>query len=432
MLRHRSLRLAVVALMLAGIPALAFGSLITISLGPPPIPVYAQPPCPASGYMWTPGYWAWSNGGYFWVPGTWVMPPQPSLLWTPGYWGWNNGGYFWHPGYWGPHVGYYGGINYGYGYPGNGFFGGEWRGNHYFYNRSVTNITNVTNVYNRTVYVNNSNRVSYNGGPGGRQARPTPQETQWQNEGHFGATPAQMQQEHGASQNRQLWASHNAGRPPVAATQRPGEFSGRGAVGASSAGGPVPHDTHNPAPQYTPSPRTPQSAMPPRGNVSANPSGSSNGNAGRPNGEGRVYNGATSRYPTQPANPGTSNRGTVSTPAPSHNNGARPSEGDVYRDTGRPAHGGSPQSSLGNRPEPSGSRNVSQPPSTARNDSWPAGPRTMSSHDNAPQGYNSSAARGGSAPPRNEAPAPHASGAPQRGSEPHGGSAPNRGGGNRG
>ena len=31
-------------------------------------------------------------------------------------------------GYWGPHVGYYGGVNYGFGYMGVGFAGGAWRG----------------------------------------------------------------------------------------------------------------------------------------------------------------------------------------------------------------------------------------------------------------------------------------------------------------
>ncbi len=33
--------------------------------------------------------------------------------------------YVFHPGYWGQHVGYYGGVNYGFGYMGIGFVGGE-------------------------------------------------------------------------------------------------------------------------------------------------------------------------------------------------------------------------------------------------------------------------------------------------------------------
>ena len=36
--------------------------------------------------------------------------------------------FIWHLGYWGPHVGFYGGVNYGYGYVGVGFVGGRWEG----------------------------------------------------------------------------------------------------------------------------------------------------------------------------------------------------------------------------------------------------------------------------------------------------------------
>ena len=51
-------------------------------------------------------------------PGVWVEPPQPGLLWTPGYWGFVNGAYLFHRGYWGAQIGFYGGINYGFGYDG--------------------------------------------------------------------------------------------------------------------------------------------------------------------------------------------------------------------------------------------------------------------------------------------------------------------------
>ncbi len=81
------------------------------------------------------------------------MAPEPGLLWTPGYWGWGDGIYVWHRGYWGRHVGFYGGINYGFGYPGVGFFGGEWRGREFFYNRSVNRVDVhiIRNVYDRRV-----------------------------------------------------------------------------------------------------------------------------------------------------------------------------------------------------------------------------------------------------------------------------------------
>jgi hypothetical protein len=211
---------------------------ISVRIGPPALPVYVQPMCPGPGYHWIPGYWAWNDvGGYYWVPGTWVVAPV-GMLWTPGYWGFAGGFYGWHAGYWGPHVGFYGGINYGFGYGGVGFAGGEWRGGTFFYNRAVmnVNVTNVTNVYNRTVIVNNTH-TSFNG-PGGIEARPTPQEEAYGREPHTAALAAQTQHEHAASQNRQLFASENHGRPAVAATGRPGEFSGRNVQRASAAGEP--------------------------------------------------------------------------------------------------------------------------------------------------------------------------------------------------
>ncbi len=101
---------------------------VSITVAPPALPVYEQPPCPTEGYLWTPGYWGYGAGGYYWIPGVWVAPPHPGLLWTPGYWGFGGGFYRWHAGYWGPHVGFYGGINYGFGYGGVGFWGGRWEG----------------------------------------------------------------------------------------------------------------------------------------------------------------------------------------------------------------------------------------------------------------------------------------------------------------
>ena len=109
---------------------------IVAGYAPPPIPVYEQPVIPGEGYIWTPGYWAWGPDGYYWVEGAWVMPPYMGALWTPGWWGWGTGGYFWHAGYWGRTVGYYGGINYGFGYFGTGFYGGYWNGGHFWYNRA--------------------------------------------------------------------------------------------------------------------------------------------------------------------------------------------------------------------------------------------------------------------------------------------------------
>ena len=113
---------------------------------------------------------------YYWVPGVWVPPPRVGLLWTPPWWGWNNGAYAFNQGYWGPHVGFYGGVNYGYGYTGNGYWGGRWSGNTFQYNTAVTRV-NKTVIHN--TYVNNSfaknvnaNRTSFNGGHNGIKAEP--------------------------------------------------------------------------------------------------------------------------------------------------------------------------------------------------------------------------------------------------------------------
>src|ERR1700753_1060348 len=95
---------------------------VSVGIAPPAIPVYDQPAMPGDGYIWTPGYWAYGPDGYYWVDGAWVYPPYVGALWTPGWWGGYGGGYFWHAGYWGRSIGYYGGINYGFGYFGTRFF----------------------------------------------------------------------------------------------------------------------------------------------------------------------------------------------------------------------------------------------------------------------------------------------------------------------
>ena len=213
---------------------------VSVHVGPPALPVYTQPPCPGDGYLWTPGYWAYGPVGYYWVPGVWVTPPRVGVLWTPGYWAFVGGVYAFHPGYWGPHVGFYGGVNYGFGYVGVGFAGGRWVGNSFAYNRSVANInvTVVHNTYNETV-VNNVtvNRVSYNGG-GGIAAVPTPQERMAAQEPHVAVTPMQRQHIQEAAKNPALFAKANGGRPSVAATPRPAVFNAPGVVGARGAATP--------------------------------------------------------------------------------------------------------------------------------------------------------------------------------------------------
>ena len=157
---HATARLRVISFVLAaglaaaplltlpGSAAAAVSVGMAITLAPPPLPNAVQPVAPGPGYIWTPGYWAWGPNGYYWIDGAWLVPPAVGLLWTPGWWGWSDGYYRWHGGYWGPQVGFYGGIDYGFGYFGVGYVGGRWGGRDFYYNRGVTkvNITHVRNV----------------------------------------------------------------------------------------------------------------------------------------------------------------------------------------------------------------------------------------------------------------------------------------------
>ncbi|MGA8620390.1 MAG: YXWGXW repeat-containing protein [Candidatus Sulfotelmatobacter sp.] len=212
---------------------------ISVSFGPPALPVYEQPICPGDGYLWTPGYWAYDDDdGYYWVPGTWVEAPEVGFLWTPGYWGWGGNAFFFHEGYWGPEVGFYGGINYGFGYGGVGYEGGRWEGGHFSYNTYVNhvNTTIIHNTYNTRVTYVSETHVSYNGGSGGIEARPTPQQESYGKQHHVGPVAAQTQHVQEARSNPELRATTNHGKPPIAATAKPADFKS-GVVATREAGG---------------------------------------------------------------------------------------------------------------------------------------------------------------------------------------------------
>jgi len=201
---------------------------LSVNTAPPALPVYVQPACPVDGYLWVPGYWAYDNnaGDYYWVPGYWAAPPRYGLLWTPSYWGYSNGVYVYHSGYWAPHVGYYGGINYGFGYGGSGFGGGSWVGNSFRYNTAVVNVntTVVHNTYVDRTVINNTtvnNHYSYNG-PGGSTAQPRPQELAAMKEPHVEATAEQTSHEQRAGQDKTQFAKNNGGRPSATAMDRIG------------------------------------------------------------------------------------------------------------------------------------------------------------------------------------------------------------------
>ncbi len=345
--------LAMLAFMILAAPGKSYAQFsvgIAVSFGPPALPVYEQPPCPGPGFIWTPGYWAWDpDYGYYWVPGTWVEAPFVGALWTPGYWGWDDDGdaFVWHEGYWGPVVGFYGGINYGYGYVGRGYEGGYWQGGNYYYNRSVNNVstTNVTYVYNKTVINNvNETRVSYNGGSGGVTAQPTREEMTAVQQRRSGPIHEQQRQMEVAHSNPQQRAVVNHGRPTVAATAKPGAFSGGAVVQARAAGAPYQPPKVSPREATKPAPRGAERAMP---------------------GNGGATEAAPSRREVQPMTRQQENRGAEkSMPGRESAPEAKPPKREVQPPMGQPENRGAERSMPGNERtrEAQPPRREAQPP----------------------------------------------------------------------
>jgi hypothetical protein len=130
------------------------------------------------------------------------------------------------------------GVDYGYGYTGDGYFGGRWQNCAFFCNSAVNNIStvHVTNAYNQTVVVNSTtNYVSYNGGNGGIEALPTAEQDAAAKQRHIATTPEQTWQVEAASKNRELFSKQNHGQPVIAATSRPGSFEGEGVTRSKPA-----------------------------------------------------------------------------------------------------------------------------------------------------------------------------------------------------
>jgi hypothetical protein len=232
---------ALAALLFAGLPLASSSANIGISVGiaPPAIPLYAQPYCPAPGYIWTPGYWAYADFGYYWVPGVWVAPPRVGLLWTPGYWGYSDGRYLFNEGYWGPTVGFYGGINYGFGYVGHGYYGGEWVGNTFRYNTAVSRVNTsvIHDTYVNREFVNSStgSRAGFSGS-GGAKAKPTAQEQAAAKAEHVPPTAEQRSRVEAAKSDPALHAANNHGKPKAEAIKALDRNSGAQPAAAAAGG----------------------------------------------------------------------------------------------------------------------------------------------------------------------------------------------------
>jgi WXXGXW repeat (2 copies) len=196
----------------------------TATQPPPPLPDYQQPPDPGDGYLWTPGYWNYASTGYYWVPGAWVAPPYQGALWTPGYWASSAGRYAFHPGHWGSHIGFYGGINYGFGYVGLGYEGGYWNNGHFAYNTVYNNVNRnvVHNTYTYNVKrVTEVSHTSFNGGRDGVQVHPRPQEVVARQEPYAPRMNTQVQHAESFRTNKNQFATVNHGQPPNVAETRP-------------------------------------------------------------------------------------------------------------------------------------------------------------------------------------------------------------------
>ena len=239
-MKRKFYTVALAALLFVGLSAATSSAQVGISIGiaPPPIPIYTQPYPPGPGYIWTPGYWAYDSG-YYWVPGAWILPPRVGFLWTPGYWAFNGTNYFFNEGYWGPTVGFYGGINYGWGYGGVGYYGGRWDGNTFRYNRAVTrvNTTVINNTYvDRQVVGNTGSRASFNG-PGGTTAKATAQQEAAAKAEHIPATPAQQSRLEAAKTNPDLRVANNQGKPKAEAIKAFDRNNGTGQAEARKGKG---------------------------------------------------------------------------------------------------------------------------------------------------------------------------------------------------
>jgi WXXGXW repeat (2 copies) len=157
---------------------------------PPLLPIEnSRPFAPDGNYRWTPGCWYYDRdqSDFYWVPAAWVTPPNGEV-WTPPYWEYDKGRYRLHYGYWGPHRGFYGGIDYGFGYSSSG------------YQRSDNK---------------SGNRVSYNGGPGGIQQKPTTKELAAKQDKHNKPLEVQGQRARSARNDRKQFFLMNHGRPPM-------------------------------------------------------------------------------------------------------------------------------------------------------------------------------------------------------------------------
>jgi hypothetical protein len=85
------------------VPAYAQVS-FNVNIGPP-APQYELVPAMSPGYVWAPGYWAWSGERHVWVRGRSIVQ-RTGYNWAPDRWDQRNSGYYRTAGHWEQDRGY--------------------------------------------------------------------------------------------------------------------------------------------------------------------------------------------------------------------------------------------------------------------------------------------------------------------------------------
>jgi hypothetical protein len=119
------------------------------------------------------------------------------------------------------------------------------------------NRTIIHNVYDSTVTNQraSSNRVSFNGGPHGVNARPISSQLSAARQRHVPMTSEQLQHQRAARTNGAMLASLNHGRPDVAASTRPEPLGNRSAAPVNRGANKERAATSKLAPRPVPAPK---------------------------------------------------------------------------------------------------------------------------------------------------------------------------------
>jgi len=102
MKRTKGIRNPLLSLLLAASASFAVPAYAQISINiglAPPAPQYEVMPTIQPGYVWAPGYWAWSGERHVWVRGR-PIAQREGYRWEPDRWDQRNQGYYRTAGHW--------------------------------------------------------------------------------------------------------------------------------------------------------------------------------------------------------------------------------------------------------------------------------------------------------------------------------------------